>query len=78
MPRGTKPMTGWGPEEIKQATALLPFLAAARRGLLMSCWRPGLDADELLAPIVLAVLVEVSKQLRIGELLAEQMEVPGG
>ena len=49
---------------------LLPFLAAARRGLVRSRWLPGMNADDLLAPIVLAVLVEVAKQLRISELEA--------
>lgn len=63
-------MTGWTPEEIQQAKALLPFLAAARRGLVRSRWLPGMSADDLLAPIVLAVLVEVAKQLRVSELEA--------
>jgi hypothetical protein len=62
--------TGWTDEEIAACKELYPFLIAARRGLAMSRWRPGDDPDELLAPIVLAVLVETSKRIRPAELMA--------
>lgn len=75
MPKGAKAMTGWTPEEIEQAKLLLPFLEAGRRGLLSSQWRPGAPVEDLLAPIVLHVLAEAGRRLRIGELLAE---VPRG
>lgn len=68
--RGARARTGWTEQEIEACKQLLPFLSAARRGLAMSRWRPGDDPDDLLAPIVLAVLVEVGKQIRPGELMA--------
>lgn len=43
------------------AREFLPFLRAARRGLLRSRWQFGNSVDDLLAPVVLAVLAEVGK-----------------
>jgi hypothetical protein len=74
VPRGAKPQTGWGPAEIEQMKQLAPFLDAAKRGLTLSRWRPGDPVEELLAPITLAVLVAVSRECRLGELL----EAPHG
>lgn len=67
MPRAA---TGWTAEEIESAKQLMPFLKAARIGLARSRWRPGDNPDDLLAPVVLAVLAEVSRQIRLGELMA--------
>lgn len=47
-------------------------------GLLRSTWKPGQPAEELVAPIALAVLVGVSRELRLGELLIGQETVVGG
>jgi hypothetical protein len=57
--------------DIQQAEALLPFLKAGMDGLRRSHWRPGAPVEWLVAPIVLQVLVAVSRELRIKELLAE-------
>jgi hypothetical protein len=71
MPRGAKPQKGWGPVEVEQMKQLVPFLDAAKRGLVLSRWRPGDPVEELLAPITLQVLVAVSRECGLGELLRE-------
>jgi hypothetical protein len=71
MARGAKPQSGWDPVEAEQMRQLAPFLDAAKRGLVLSRWRPGDPVEELLAPIVLQVLVAVSRECRLGELLKE-------
>lgn len=69
MPRGARRQSGWDPVEVEQMRSLVPFLDAAKRGLVLSRWRPGDPVEELLAPITLAVLVAVSRECRLGELL---------
>ena len=69
MPTGAKPQTGWTPAEIEHAKQLVPFLDAAKRGLKLSRWRPGDPVEELLAPITLQVLIAVSRECGLGELL---------
>jgi hypothetical protein len=69
MPAGRKPQSGWTPAEIEQAKQFVPFLDAAKRGLMLSRWRPGDPVEELLAPITLQVLIAVSRECRLGELL---------
>ena len=71
MARGSKPQTGWTPADIERAKALVPFLDAAKRGLTLSRWRPGDPVEELLAPITLQVLIAVSRECGLGELLKE-------
>lgn len=56
---------------LEQARELEPFAEAAKRGLRRSNWRPGDPVEYLIAPITLAVLVEVSKRCRLGDLLRE-------
>jgi hypothetical protein len=60
-----KAMTGWTAEDIQRAGQLMPFLKAARTGLARSRWRPGDDSDDLLAPVTLAVLVEVGRRCEL-------------
>jgi hypothetical protein len=55
---------------------LVPFLEAGRRGLERSRWMPGQSADDLVAPIVLAVLAEVARTLNLSAMQPEQ--VPTG
>lgn len=50
-------------EQLEDLRVLVPFLAAGRRGLEASNWRPGDDASDLVAPIVLCVLAEVARQV---------------
>ncbi len=69
--KGRPAQTGWTQQGVQQMKELLPFLQAARIGLARSRWRPGDNTDDLLAPIVLAILVEVARTLRIGELVAQ-------
>jgi hypothetical protein len=69
--RGAKPQTGWTRIEVEQAKQFVPFLEAAQRGLTLSRWRPGDPVEELLAPITLQVLIAVSRECGLGELLAE-------
>ena len=42
---------------------LLPYLQAGMRGLALSRWRPGDDPRDLVAPIVLQVLLAVSRDV---------------
>jgi hypothetical protein len=53
----------------EQARDLHPFLEAGRRGLAAAKWRVGMDADDLVAPIVLAVIAEVTRRVLAGETL---------
>jgi hypothetical protein len=69
MPAGAKPQAGWTPAEIEQAKQFVPFLNAAAHRLALSRWRPGDPVQELLAPITLQVLIAVSRECRLGELL---------
>ncbi|MEV1003469.1 hypothetical protein [Nonomuraea sp. NPDC050202] len=47
----------------EQARVLYPFLEAGRRGLAAAKWQLGMDADDLVAPIVLAVIAEVQRRV---------------
>lgn len=66
-PRHGGPVTA---ADMALARSLLPFLRAGRHGLDRSPWRPGQPPEDLVAPIVLAVLVEASRQLRLDLLLS--------
>ncbi|MEU7855197.1 hypothetical protein [Nonomuraea sp. NPDC049141] len=50
----------------EQARELVPFLEAGRRGLAAANWRVGMEADDLVAPVVLAVIAEVQRHLPSG------------
>lgn len=58
------------PEDIEACQALTPFMEAGLTGLKRSRWRPSDNVGDLVAPIVLAVLVEVAKQLPLAEMTA--------
>lgn len=60
------------------ARTLLPFIEAGRRGLAAAKWRVGMDADDLLAPIVLAVIAEVNRQVLEGGKLDERVSTAAG
>lgn len=57
--------------EIEEMRMLLPFLEAGRRGLKRSRWMPGMDVDSLVAPVVLAVLVEVAETFNLAAIPIE-------
>lgn len=59
------------PAEIAEMRMLLPFLEAGRQGLRRSHWKPGMDVDSLVAPVILAVLVEVAKTFNLAAIPAE-------
>lgn len=69
--------TGWTAEDIEAVRPLWPFLVAGRLGLQRARWRPGDSVDDLLAPIVMAVLVEVAKRLPLDAMI-ETLPVSGG
>jgi hypothetical protein len=69
MARGARRQSGWDPVEVEQMRQLVPFLDAAKRGLVLSRWRPGEPVEELLAPITLQVLIAVSRECGLRELL---------
>ncbi|WP_188197273.1 hypothetical protein [Nonomuraea sp. SYSU D8015] len=48
------------------AQTLAPFMEAGRRGLAAANWRVGMEADDLVAPIVLAVIAEVNRRALAG------------
>lgn len=50
------------PEWPEKLSVLVPFQDAGMRGLQRSRWRPGQPVEDLVAPIVLAVLAEVARQ----------------
>lgn len=52
-----------------QAHDLQPFMKAGMRGLERSDWKPGLPVEYLVAPIVLQVLIAVSRECGLRELL---------
>ncbi|TYB71189.1 hypothetical protein FXF51_01765 [Nonomuraea sp. PA05] len=54
----------------EQARDLYPFLEAGRRGLAAAKWRVGMDADDLLAPVVLAVIAEMNRRVQPGKQIA--------
>lgn len=58
------------PEDIEACQTLAPFMKAGLAGLERSRWRPSDNVGDLVAPIVLAVLVEVAKQLPLAEMTA--------
>jgi hypothetical protein len=58
------------PEDIEACQTLAPFMRAGLAGLQRSRWRPSDNVGDLVAPIVLAVLVEVAKQLPLTEMTA--------
>lgn len=58
------------PEDIAACQHLAPFMRAGLTGLKRSHWRPSDDVGDLVAPVVLAVLVEVAKQLPLAEMTA--------
>jgi hypothetical protein len=60
------------PEELEACKTLAPFMRAGLDGLERSRWRPGqwTKIEDLVAPIVVAVLVEVAKQLPLAEMTA--------
>ncbi|MCF6467355.1 hypothetical protein FAF44_02860 [Nonomuraea sp. MG754425] len=62
----------------EQARVLYPFLEAGRRGLAAAKWRVGMDADDLLAPIVLAVIGEVNRRVVEGGKLDERVSAAAG
>lgn len=47
--------------EAESLRYLVPFVKAGHEGLRRARWQPGMSADDLVAPIVVAVLVEVAK-----------------
>lgn len=55
------------------ARELAPFLEAGRRGLAAANWRVGMNADDLVAPITLAVIAEVNRTLDL-----DRRRVKGG
>ncbi|MEV0236928.1 hypothetical protein [Nonomuraea sp. NPDC050786] len=52
---------------------LAPFMEAGRRGLAAANWRVGMEADDLVAPIVLAVIAEVQRRVVAGGKLVERV-----
>lgn len=54
--------------DLQDAHALVPFYNAGMRGLGASQWHPGMSAEDLVAPIVGAVLAEVARQLPLDQL----------
>lgn len=54
-------MRGVTPAETESLRYLAPFVKAGHEGLRRARWSPGMSADDLVAPIVVAVLVEVAK-----------------
>lgn len=60
------------PEDLEIAKVLAPFMRAGLNGLERSTWKPSQwrTVEELVAPIVVAVLVEVAKQLPLAEMTA--------
>lgn len=63
---------------LDQATVLVPFLEAGRRGLAAAKWRVGMEADDLVAPIVLAVIAEVNRRVVEGTQLDERVLTAAG
>jgi hypothetical protein len=57
-------------EQTDACRTLAPFMRAGMVGLERSDWRPGCAAEDLVGPIVLAVLVEVARQLPLAEMTA--------
>ncbi|MEV4079206.1 hypothetical protein AB0J43_02785 [Nonomuraea fuscirosea] len=51
----------------EQARDIYPFLEAGRRGLAAAKWRVGMDADDLLVPVVFAVIAEANRRVQPGE-----------
>lgn len=49
----------------EDARDLAPLMQAGLRGLRASRWKPGHTAEYLVAPIVLAVVAEVSRMLNL-------------
>ena len=62
----------------EQARDLYPFLEAGRRGLAAAKWRVGMDADDLLAPVVLAVIAEVNRRVVEGGKLGDGVPTAAG
>jgi hypothetical protein len=61
------------PETTEDLTAyvpLVPFLNAGLAGLERADWKPGQDVEALVAPIVVAVLVEVANRIPVAEMAA--------
>lgn len=58
------------PEDIEAAKVLAPFMRAGLEGLERSTWKPSQfrTVEELVAPIVVAVLVQVAKTLPLAEM----------
>lgn len=59
-------------EELETAKVLVPFMRAGLEGLERSRWRPSqfTQVEDMVAPIVVAVLVEVAKTLPLAEMTA--------
>jgi hypothetical protein len=55
----------------EQSAALEPFMIAGLDGLHRSRWKPGDPVEYLVAPIVLRVIIAVSREFRMGELIKE-------
>lgn len=66
MPEITKPER----EACETCETLAPFLRAGMTGMRRARWGPDLPAEWLVAPIVLAVLVKVAKNLPLAEMTA--------
>ncbi|SEU46453.1 hypothetical protein [Nonomuraea wenchangensis] len=60
------------------ARELVPFMEAGRRGLAAANWRVGMEADDLVAPVVLAVIAEVHRRVVEGGTLDERALAAGG
>lgn len=61
-------MTTLSTEDLEACKVLLPFMRAGQEGLRRSRWRPGDHTDDLVAPIVLAVIVEVAKTFPLAKM----------
>jgi hypothetical protein len=61
----------------EQARELVPFLEAGRRGLVAARWRVGMEADDLVAPIVLTVIAELNRRALAREKLASARRPTG-
>lgn len=56
---------------VQDTTDLEPFMVAGMEGLRRTRWRSGDPVECLVAPIVLQVLIAVSRECRLGELMKE-------
>ena len=75
---GSRAPAGWTRLDVEQAQELTPFMAAGMAGLGRSRWRPGDPVEYLVAPIVLAVLVSVSRECNLRKLNQAMKEAPSG